>query len=530
MTRARRSCAALLALLGAAYVAAFVPANLTGTANVNMLSVFKLDEFAQYRALWRMTEPAPSALASVRQFVAYDYYSYGFPFFALSGLTFLPLRHAYVDTGAPGLTSASMLVLRELSAVLDVLSILILVWLWTDFRSIPRAVALFVFLAALPTIVADSLWWHPDAVSTLFVVATIAALVRDRLRLGRWFYAAAVAAGLATATKLFGLWFFAAVALHLARALPGRTTREMVAHGAGFAAAMALATLIASPMLFVPGEWAKVAAIQGPMQSVIAFGWGEKSTPGLAAWLPTLHYFGGALALLPLLGVAVATAVYDRERRDLSLTILAYALPLSAYVISVVAYQNERYLMPALLPLASCAGSEVWLRPIRDRAAPVFARLAGAAVALALCASLVQFAAIDRWRYREQLDREGDSASLAFYRDLERDVLAQVPADTGVRILLTPYVYVPPDPRFDVRLRWGGLEPADLTDADPDLVLVRREDLVRFSDPTFSERSSDAERARRQFAFYDAAARDALPGYRQLLATDYALAFGRVAN
>ena len=27
-------------------------------------------------------------------------------------------------------------------------------------------------------------------------------------------------------------------------------------------------------MLFVPGEWEKVVAIQGPMQSVIAFGWG----------------------------------------------------------------------------------------------------------------------------------------------------------------------------------------------------------------------------------------------------------------
>jgi len=42
-----------------------------------------------------------------------------------------------------------MLVLRELSPLLHVASILILVGLWTGFRKAPRAAALFVFLAAL---------------------------------------------------------------------------------------------------------------------------------------------------------------------------------------------------------------------------------------------------------------------------------------------------------------------------------------------------------------------------------------------
>ena len=66
MTGAQRRCAALLALLAAAYVAIFVPPNRTGSANVNMLGVFQVDEFAQYHALWRMTEPAESAAAATR--------------------------------------------------------------------------------------------------------------------------------------------------------------------------------------------------------------------------------------------------------------------------------------------------------------------------------------------------------------------------------------------------------------------------------------------------------------------------------
>jgi len=41
----------LLALLAAAYVALFVPRTATGSANVNMLGVFQIDEFAQYHAL-----------------------------------------------------------------------------------------------------------------------------------------------------------------------------------------------------------------------------------------------------------------------------------------------------------------------------------------------------------------------------------------------------------------------------------------------------------------------------------------------
>src|SRR5262249_9618114 len=49
----------------------------------------------------------------------------------------------------------------------------------------------------------------------LFVVSTILALARDNLRFGRWFYLAAAFCGLATGTKMIGLWFFLCVALYL---------------------------------------------------------------------------------------------------------------------------------------------------------------------------------------------------------------------------------------------------------------------------------------------------------------------------
>ena len=50
-----------MALLCATYVLIFVPANRTGASDVNMLSVFELDEFAQFHALWKMTSPRDTA-------------------------------------------------------------------------------------------------------------------------------------------------------------------------------------------------------------------------------------------------------------------------------------------------------------------------------------------------------------------------------------------------------------------------------------------------------------------------------------
>ena len=58
MSQDQRLRAVVLALLCVGYVLLFVPANRTGADNAIMLSAFQLDEFAQYRALWRMTEPS----------------------------------------------------------------------------------------------------------------------------------------------------------------------------------------------------------------------------------------------------------------------------------------------------------------------------------------------------------------------------------------------------------------------------------------------------------------------------------------
>ena len=106
-------------------------------------------------------------------------------------------------------------------------------------------------------------------------------------------------------------------------------------------------------------------------------------------------------------------------------------------------------------------------------------------------------------------------------------MIASPPTHARLRILLTPYVYVPSDPRFDVSLHWGGIEPGDLAEASPDRILVSRDDLERWGDPTFHARTNDVPRAQRMYAFYSVAARDEIPSYRRLFETDFALVYAR---
>lgn len=530
MTRSQRRGAAALTLLCAIYVLAFAPANRTGAANANMLEIFELDEFAQFRALWQMTKPRATAGEALYGVFAYDYYYYGFPFFAVSAAVFWPLRMVYMASGEPGLTAASVLALRQLSPLFTAIAIAILVILWTRLESLPRVVGLFAFLAAIPAVVSNNLWWHPDALLLLCVVLVIAALSLDRLRLGRWFYAAAFACGLTIATKMTGWWFFAAVAVHLIRARHSHRVPALLRAALGFVAAMALVIAAASPQLFLPDEWDEIAAAMATWLEASDVGWETKGRTGPAAWYPTLTSgFGWACTWIVLAALALGTALRARrtEHRDLAIAILAWVIPLTGYLLTGVALQFERYLLPVLVPLASCAGSAVLWDPLRENTGPVFRRAAAASAILLLTVQLGFNTLEARERYSKVLHREETSPSLTFWRLLDREVISQLPGDTPLRILKSLYIYNPPDPRLETHIRWRSLEYADLEASDPDLVLLQQSHIQQLTSPSLFDSTTDPDGARRSQPLYRDARDDAIPGYRRLLATDFAVAYGR---
>ena len=95
MTRQQKKVLLLLIGLGAAYFILFLFPNLTGAKDENMLTVFSVDEYAQYPHVLHMLTPGSTLMESLHNFLVYVHYFYGYPFYMLSALSILPLKLIY---------------------------------------------------------------------------------------------------------------------------------------------------------------------------------------------------------------------------------------------------------------------------------------------------------------------------------------------------------------------------------------------------------------------------------------------------
>ena len=59
-----------------------------GAKDVPMLSVFEVDEFAQYPNVIGMLQVGDTFYQTVRNFAVYHHYFYGYPFYFFSALSF----------------------------------------------------------------------------------------------------------------------------------------------------------------------------------------------------------------------------------------------------------------------------------------------------------------------------------------------------------------------------------------------------------------------------------------------------------
>jgi hypothetical protein len=169
-----------------------------------------------YFAIFCLPNHAASEnLQTVKQallnFASYDYYFYGYPYFAYSALIVLPIKLLNRLDDIP----LVMVTLRQMVSVLPMLAaVLVLVYLQTKFKSY-KAFVLFAFLLSIPALVQNNLWWHPDSLAILFAMLTIYFLNRDGLRFGHNFYFAAAMCGFSAGTKGIGFYFVLTIFVHL---------------------------------------------------------------------------------------------------------------------------------------------------------------------------------------------------------------------------------------------------------------------------------------------------------------------------
>ena len=530
MNRHRRVVAVVLIVVATAYVLLFVPPNLTGAKDPNMLATFQVDEWIQYPYLMSMTTAGRTAGETLRNALVYGHYYYGYPFYVTSALAILPLRAAagfapLEATTSQG-TTANMLVLRQLSPLFMVVGVLALVYCWTGFEHLGRSLLALLLLLTAPAVFDNNLWWHPESLTLLFVALTILALYRDNLRFGRWFVVAAVACGLAAGTKQAGFWFFLTIAVYLAMRWRADGARQTLKRGLLFAGIMALAVVVSNPLLLSPSIAREIVNTQMLQAQRIALGWDTLMPRGPVPWYQhtlRLTYGYWWIYALALAGCVMA-ALSPGKRRLLALITLTYVIPFAIYLLFFVAAKPARYFLPVMLPLLAAISYEGLTSWDRRRPARVVLSLV---VVAAVFVQTGIFLQRDVRVYADTLRREPLSPAIYFYAQVAGQYLDQLPPETRITIYRDPSVYVAPRENSDIVMDWALPSHALIEQIDPDLILLHRYQINRFADPAFVANNLDPEHARLNAQFYAEAAADTLANYRQLLVTDYGVALIR---
>ena len=348
MDKTQRRVILVLGLLSLAAFLLFSIPNSKASDNLAMVTMFEPDEAVMLPVIQRMIGPYPDLLHMVYRFIAYSFYSYGFPHFAPSALVYKALSLFGQETNMPLL----MLALRQIITVIPMLaSLWLLVYMQDQFKTW-RSAALFGFMILVPAVVQNGFWWHPDGQVMLYSSLVLFFLWKDQLQFGRYYYIAAAVCGVLVAIKVVGFFFFLTIGTVLVLGLASKklNLRQFFVKAGIFILIMAAAILVASPHLLIPKHREFAFTILKREIFETSKGYGVLYEKGLAAAWPTIRdYYGEALFLLITLGLSI-WGLWKRENRLLRVLILTWFIPLSTHLLFFSHFKYQ-YWLPVALPL-----------------------------------------------------------------------------------------------------------------------------------------------------------------------------------
>jgi len=523
-----------MAAISLVYFCIFIPANLTGARDANMLALFEIDEYAQYPNVIRMLTPGPTPYQTLRNFTVYQHYFYGYPFYFFSALSLLPVR---LVLGGDWISHTPWIVawLRQSINVLPMLAaILILVYLQTRFSSWQRSLGLYLFLLSVPVVIVNNLWWHPDSLVFLFIVLTLFFLDRDALRFGPDFIFAALASGLATGTKHLGVFFILAIPLYLVWGWRNKriSLRRALLLAGVFILLMAAAVVISNPLLLLPQERAEIIATQKLQFSQTSAGiitTTKEPYFQLGKYPQDFRVHYGELVFVLVAVIALVIGILRPQKRLLHGLILAWMVPLSLTV-TFTATRRTHYFLPVMLPLfsalaniplnfASLKGMRLGVKEWMKALSPMLATLV-------VVVQFLIFLRNDYTIYANQLQREQDSPSLAFYQKVQQNVIPRLPQKNLV-VYRDWRIYFPAQPGWQVEMNWDLPNYTYLHDLNPDLILLEQQNIREYSRPAIIEQAANPANMRLIHEFYQNAALDAIPGYKKIFEDAFGAVFLR---
>jgi len=535
MDRDQKITLSILLVLGGIYFSFFILPNLTGAKDASMLAVFEVDEYAQYPHVLRMLTPGETFYQTLRNFLIYLHYFYGYVFYFFSALALLPVKSLSGGNWV-NQTRLNMVVLRQMINVLPmVASGLLLVYMQTGFKSRWKSILIFLFLLCVPVVVVNNLWWHPDGLVFLFIVLTLFFLQRDNFRYGKNFFAAAIACGLATGTKHLGLFFVLAVPVYLLWGIGRKAIhwKRAVLLGVVFVAVKFATVVVSNPLLLLPMERAEILATQKLQLQQTSTGLIVANTEPFIRWghFPEdlrIHYGEWFFIVFALL--VLGLSIRKTSQSLLNAMILCWMIPLTMTVF-IFATRRTHYLLPVIVPLYSALF--VFLEPLKLKklasnwTRKELVRLCAQCIMIGLILfQFVLFVRTDVGIITHQLRREAESPSIVFYNRVQENILPKIAAG-HTRVYRDWHIYFPESDGFEVAMEWSFATYTMIETLNPDLILLEKENVKAFSNPDVVSRAVDPGDIKPVYQFYRDAAENRLPGYQKVQEDGFGVAFAR---
>jgi len=347
----------ILAIVGLVYFLAFIPTNLLP----NSYGQFTLlgDEQVIYPDVVKIFNVQPNFGAAVQNILGTWPWWYGYPYLPISASVLIIPRLIFGDQFATHIQLNIGLMRQFVSVFPMVLAVMLAVYLVTRFKSVLASASMFLFLLLVPGIVKINIhFWHPDSIILFLILLTIYFLQKDDLRFGRYFYLAALACGLTTAIKLWGLFFVLAIAGYLVRGLLLKklTLGKCVLAGAGFILVMTMTIVITSPSLLAPYITQAALSVWKGQQNKILLGPSLVDPEGLYItnlpnWLKYFgfHYMKGYFFFFAYIALVAGSLLGTKQY--LNRILLAWCVPTTIFLVYFSAMKNFQYLLPLAIPL-----------------------------------------------------------------------------------------------------------------------------------------------------------------------------------
>lgn len=528
MTKYQKSNLNLLIFFSGIYFLLFYFPNSVGSSDSNMITVFEPDEFVQLGHVLRMVRPKENLKKSILAFVFYRHYFYGYPFFAFSAFPLLLVRFF----GGLENTTLIMVVLRQFISILPILvSIILLVYLQTRFKSRFRSLLLFFILLSIPGVTRNSFWWHPEGLVILFIVLTIFFLDRDDLEFKNNFLFAAVACGFAVGTKLLGLFFFLTIPTYIAIGYFQKRIdlKQAIFKSIQFVVVMFISIIISNPLLIFASHRADYLKTQTFQASKMSFGWEVAYPKGPSSWYKIIQVYYAEWYFVAFAFVAILVGIIKDIKRLLNIHIITWSLPFALYILYVIAIKPIHFFLPIALPLFS---SILTIWPINSPDPKLFANekyhLIKGVSYLSIIIIFWQLFVYTQQNinmYSTHLKREQTSESIRFFYEVKENHLGPLSELKSIRIYRDPRLYVPNSPPWIPMSSFKMLTYEYFEEKNPQVILLMRQRILDYTnDGIVPEDQAVYEKS---YLFYTDAENGELSGYQLIYEDDFGLVYIR---